>query len=185
MKRGFAKVGLLWQIFPMIQRIRHRWRLSTSVNRRTVLLYSDTKFTLDSRYKISGHAANKPKHFCFRFLYESNTKMLRIPHRVKVTKSSVKTYQTKDRLKQIVRIRHRDHRSKKTTTGGGQLFPGNFCLSQKSSIHVMLCYVILFAKQQLQKRKEKREKKKWRGDLTETIGAYERFGLLELRVRAV
>ena len=29
------------------------------------------------------------------------------------------------------------------------------------------------------------EKKKWRGDLTETIGAYERFGLLELRARAV
>ena len=31
----------------------------------------------------------------------------------------------------------------------------------------------------------KEEKKKWRGDLTETIGAYERFGLLELRARAV
>ena len=26
----------------------------------------------------------------------------------------------------------------------------------------------------------KEEKKKWRGDLTETIGAYERLGLLEL-----
>ena len=26
---------------------------------------------------------------------------------------------------------------------------------------------------------------KWRGDLTETIGAYERLGLLELRARAV
>ena len=26
-------------------------------------------------------------------------------------------------------------------------------------------------------------KKKWRGDLTETIGAYERLGLLELRAR--
>ena len=31
----------------------------------------------------------------------------------------------------------------------------------------------------------KEEKRKWRGDLTETIGAYERFGLLELRARAV
>ena len=31
----------------------------------------------------------------------------------------------------------------------------------------------------------KEEKKKWRGDLTETIGAYERLGLLELRARAV
>ena len=166
MKRGFAKVGLLWQIFPMIQRIRHRWRLSTSVNRRTVLLYSDTKFTLDSRYKISGHAANKPKHFCFRFLYESNTKMLRIPHRVKVTKSSVKTYQTKDRLKQIVRIRHRDHRSKKTTTGGGQLFPGNFCLSQKSSIHVMLCYVMLFYLPNNSYKKEGKREKKRSGEET-------------------
>ena len=31
----------------------------------------------------------------------------------------------------------------------------------------------------------KEEKKKWWGDLTETIGAYERLGLLELRARAV
>ena len=29
-------------------------------------------------------------------------------------------------------------------------------------------------------RKEEEKKKKWRGDLTETIGAYERLGLLEL-----
>ena len=28
--------------------------------------------------------------------------------------------------------------------------------------------------------KKKEEKKKWRGDLTETIGAHERLGLLEL-----
>ena len=31
----------------------------------------------------------------------------------------------------------------------------------------------------------KEEKKKWRGDLTEAIGAYERLGLLELWARAV
>ena len=31
----------------------------------------------------------------------------------------------------------------------------------------------------------KEEKKKWRGDLTETIGAHERLGLLELWARAV
>ena len=31
----------------------------------------------------------------------------------------------------------------------------------------------------------KEEKKKWRGDLTETIAAYERLGLLELQARAV
>ena len=31
----------------------------------------------------------------------------------------------------------------------------------------------------------KSRKKKWRGDLTETIRAYERLGLLKLRARAV
>ena len=31
----------------------------------------------------------------------------------------------------------------------------------------------------------KEEKQKWRGDLTETIGAYERLGLLELQAMAV
>ena len=31
----------------------------------------------------------------------------------------------------------------------------------------------------------KEEKKKWWGDLTESIGAYERLGLLEMRARAV
>ena len=35
------------------------------------------------------------------------------------------------------------------------------------------------------KKYRKRRKKKWRGDLTETIGAYERLGLLELWARAV
>ena len=30
------------------------------------------------------------------------------------------------------------------------------------------------------KRRRRKKKKKWRGDLTETIGAYERLGLLEL-----
>ena len=46
------------------------------------------------------------------------------------------------------------------------------------------CTIILFYlphnnyKKRFEKRKKK--KKKWRGDLTETIGAYERLGLLEL-----
>ena len=31
----------------------------------------------------------------------------------------------------------------------------------------------------------KEEKKKWQGDLTETVGAYEGLGLLELPARAV
>ena len=35
------------------------------------------------------------------------------------------------------------------------------------------------------KNKGKEREKKWRGDLTENIGAYERLGLLEVRVRAV
>ena len=35
------------------------------------------------------------------------------------------------------------------------------------------------------KKYKKEEKKKWRGDLTETIGAYERLGLLKLWARAV
>ena len=33
--------------------------------------------------------------------------------------------------------------------------------------------------------KKKKKERKWRGDLTETIGAYERLGLRELRARAV
>ena len=35
------------------------------------------------------------------------------------------------------------------------------------------------------KKYRNRRKKKWRGDLTEAIGAYERLGLLELWARAV
>ena len=43
----------------------------------------------------------------------------------------------------------------------------------------------LFLSQNAFNTKRKRKKKKWRGDLTETIRAYERLGLLELRARAV
>ena len=35
------------------------------------------------------------------------------------------------------------------------------------------------------KKYKKKRKKKWRGDLTETIGDYQRLGRLELRARAV
>jgi len=35
------------------------------------------------------------------------------------------------------------------------------------------------------KKNIRKEKEKWRRDLTKTIGAYERLGLLELRARAV
>ena len=53
--------------------------------------------------------------------------------------------------------------------------------------YVVLClfylfiYFILFATLITKNiGKEEEKKKKWRGDLTETIGAYERLGLLEL-----
>ena len=41
-------------------------------------------------------------------------------------------------------------------------------------IYLFFCHIIIT------KNIGKEEKKKWRGDLTETIGAYERLGLLEL-----
>ena len=46
-----------------------------------------------------------------------------------------------------------------------------------------IIYFILFATlitKNIGKEEEEKKKKKWRGDLTETIGAYERLGLLEL-----
>ena len=45
-----------------------------------------------------------------------------------------------------------------------------------------LFYFILFATLITKNigKEEEEKKKKWRGDLTETIGAYERLGLLEL-----
>ena len=48
-------------------------------------------------------------------------------------------------------------------------------------IYFILFYFILFATLITKNiGKEEEKKKKWRGDLTETIGAYERLGLLEL-----
>ena len=47
------------------------------------------------------------------------------------------------------------------------------------SLFLFICRTIIT------KNIEEEEKKKWRGDLTETIGTYERLGLLELRARAV
>ena len=43
-----------------------------------------------------------------------------------------------------------------------------------------LFYFILFATLITKNIGKEEKKKKWRGDLTETIGAYERLGLLEL-----
>ena len=47
--------------------------------------------------------------------------------------------------------------------------------------YYFICYTMITKN----KGKERERKKKWRGAPTETIGAYERLGLLELRVRAV
>ena len=45
--------------------------------------------------------------------------------------------------------------------------------------YIFICHTIIT------KNIRKKEKKKWRGDLTETIGDYQRLGRLELRARAV
>ena len=48
-----------------------------------------------------------------------------------------------------------------------------------------LFYFIFICHTIITKNIGKEEKKKWRGDLTKTIGAYERLGLLELQAIAV
>ena len=50
-----------------------------------------------------------------------------------------------------------------------------------SNIYLLyfICHTIIT------KYKKSRKKKRWPGDLTDTIGAYERLGLLEVRARAV
>ena len=57
----------------------------------------------------------------------------------------------------------------------GHFFP---VLSNRPRIHLFLFYFICHTI--ITKTIGKEEKKKWRGDLTETVGAYERLGLLEL-----
>ena len=46
-------------------------------------------------------------------------------------------------------------------------------------------FILFYLPHNNYKKYRKEEKKKWRGDLTETIGAHERLGLLELWARAV
>ena len=53
------------------------------------------------------------------------------------------------------------------------------------SCNSFLFYFIFLCHTIITKNIGKEEKKKWRGDLTETIGTYERLGLLELWARAV
>ena len=55
-------------------------------------------------------------------------------------------------------------------------------MESKVCVQKVFYLFILFYLPHNNKKKKmgKEEKKKWRGDLTETIGAYERLGLLEL-----
>ena len=63
-----------------------------------------------------------------------------------------------------------------------------YILYNRSQIDLRFSYLLLFilfyfyfiCHTIITKNIGKEEKKKWRGDLTETIGAYERLGLLEL-----
>ena len=68
----------------------------------------------------------------------------------------------------------------------------DLCVTQRAEhsmcgTRVWKIYFILFylPHNNNKKYRKRRKKKKWRGDLTETIGAYERLGLLELWARAV
>ena len=55
----------------------------------------------------------------------------------------------------------------------------------QNDFYLLFIYFIFICDSIITKKYKKRRKKKWRGDLTETIGDYERLGLLELRARAV
>ena len=56
-------------------------------------------------------------------------------------------------------------------------------VNESSSIPISFYFLFYFiCRTIITKNMGKEEKKKWRGDLTETIGAYERLGLLELRL---
>lgn len=146
MKRGFAKVVLLQQIFPNLLVIPASLDSENSTS--PVFKHigkSENRFIIFRheirvRFPIQNRRGRRKqtKTFLFPFSIRVQYKNVADSSQIRKKVLSKDVYQTKDRLKQIVRIRHRDHRSKKTTTGGGQLFPGNFCLSQKSSIYVML-----------------------------------------------
>ena len=57
-----------------------------------------------------------------------------------------------------------------------------YSIKNASIQQTLFIYFILFATLITKNigKEEEKKKKKWRGDLTETIGAYERLGLLEL-----
>ena len=58
-------------------------------------------------------------------------------------------------------------------------------ITQRNFILFYLFYFICHTNYKKYRKRRRKKKKKWRGDLTETIGAYERLGLLELWARAV
>ena len=58
-------------------------------------------------------------------------------------------------------------------------------VSRSMDCEVIYLFILFYLPHNNYKKYRKRRKKKWRGDLTETIGAYERLGLLELWARAV
>ena len=58
------------------------------------------------------------------------------------------------------------------------------CLGE-ISMDFYLFFLFLFYLPHNNYKKYRKRRKKWRGDLTETIGVYERLGLLELWARAV
>ena len=52
--------------------------------------------------------------------------------------------------------------------------------SIENRLDIFILFIYFICHTIITKNIGKEEKKKWRGDLTETIGAYERSGLLEL-----
>ena len=52
-------------------------------------------------------------------------------------------------------------------------------------LFIYLFYFICHTNYKKYRKRRRKKKKKWRGDLRETIGAYERLGLLELWARAI
>ena len=56
----------------------------------------------------------------------------------------------------------------------------SLCCSQLFYFFILFYFICHTNYKKYRKRRRRKKKKKWRGDLTETIGAYERLGLLEL-----
>ena len=67
------------------------------------------------------------------------------------------------------------------TLASQQCGPGSNLVVNAICLFIYLFYFICHTNyKKYRKRRRRKKKKKWRGDLTETIGAYERLGPLEL-----